>query len=85
MTDDFCIAEDADVAYGTTHRQNTVLTSSLQSASKVWTRRRCGSTSMFRPAAMSTTPRTLAVYSDPGVQSECVSTPKPYVLRCPGR
>jgi hypothetical protein len=33
---------------------------------------------------MSTTPGTEALYSEPGVQSECVWTPKLYVARISG-
>jgi hypothetical protein len=51
-------------------------TSSLQSALKLWTSRRGGSTSRFSPPAMSTTPGTADLYSEPSVQSETVPTPK---------
>ena len=62
----------------------SAFTSSLQSAVKLCTSRRGGSTSRFSPSAMSITPGTADLYSEPSVQSESVPTPKLYFARISG-
>jgi hypothetical protein len=54
----------------------SLFTWSLQSAVKLCTRRRGGSTSRFSPEAISITPGTSALYPEPSVHSEAVPTPK---------